>query len=578
MSSTVLRLRWLGRVPFEQGLWLQRAVARESSEQYLLMMEHPHVYTIGAHGKLSNILVPRDELGSPLVRTDRGGDITYHGPGQLVIYPILSATGPGAGPAHVRRIEQYIISILHDLGLDATAIDGYPGVWIESGNSPRNSPRKICSIGVRVSRGRTMHGLALNATTDLSYFDRIVPCGINGAVMTSLAKEGIRVKMSDVLELAVAHARELHPGCISMVDFAAISDTHTHSLAGRRADTPQQPIATSQQSTDNPQQQPTDTTQQSTDTTAAAIIPRSKAERMRIPVQRKPEWLRPQMRMDRGFHATRKTIRDLKLVTVCEEAGCPNIFECYANSTATFMINGERCTRNCGFCLIDTSKPRPLDPGEPDRIAQAVRRMGLAHAVITTVARDDLGDGGSHALASTVQRIRDVSPGTTVELLISDCKGDASSLDTIFNTRPDVLNHNIETVAGLQRSVRPQAGYARSLAVLARAAQARLTVKSGIMVGLGETEDELIQAMYDLRSVGTQILTVGQYLRPSPDKLPVQRWWTPDEFSRLESIAKEIGFSYVQASPLTRSSYHARAAMKTLSPVQPYMSHIQIGR
>jgi len=537
-----LHLRWLGNVPFEQGLWLQRALARESSEQYLLMMEHPHTYTMGAHGSISNILVPREKLGAPLIRTDRGGDITYHGPGQLIIYPILSVTGPGAGPAHVRQIEQYVICILKDLGLDVTTIDGYPGVWVQSGGAPR----KICSIGVRISRGRTMHGLALNITTDLSYFNHIVPCGINSVVMTSLAKEGIQATISEVIELATAHAGKLSTGRMLLIDFAGISDKNAVFFEEKNNETPQQ----------------------DTSTIVTASIPKSKSERMAIPLQRKPEWIRPQMRMEANFHATRKAIRNLKLVTVCEEAGCPNIFECYANSTATFMINGERCTRNCGFCLVDTSKPFPLDPDEPSRIAQAVKRMGLAHAVITTVARDDLDDGGSHALAHTVHEIRNISPESTVELLISDCKGDATSLDVIFNARPDVLNHNIETVARLQRIVRPQANYARSLAVLAKAAQAHLTVKSGIMVGLGETEGELIQTMYDLRSVGTQVLTIGQYLRPSPDKLPVQQWWTPEEFSRLESIANEIGFSYVQASPLTRSSYHARAAMDTLSPVQ----------
>ncbi len=543
-NNSVLHLRWLGSVPFEQGLWLQRALARESSEQYLLMMEHPHIYTIGAHGNASNILVPREELGAPLIRTDRGGDITYHGPGQLIIYPILSVAGPGAGPTHVRQIEQYVIYILNDLGLDATTIDGYPGVWVKSGSAPR----KICSIGVRISRGRTMHGLALNITTDLSYFDHIIPCGIGNVAMTSLAKEGIQVEMSEVVELATAHAGKLSAGRMPLVDFAGISAKNTVFSAEK--------------------QKHSETPQLSTGTIVTPSIPRSKSERIAIPLQRKPEWIRPQMKMETGFHATRKAIRDLKLVTVCEEAGCPNIFECYANSTATFMINGERCTRNCGFCLVDTGKPLPLDPDEPSRIAQAVKRMGLAHAVITTVARDDLDDGGSHALAYTVHEIRNISPESTVELLISDCKGDPTSLDVIFNARPDVLNHNIETVARLQRIVRPQANYARSLAVLARAAQAHLTVKSGIMVGLGETEGELIQTMYDLRSIGTQVLTIGQYLRPSPDKLPVQQWWTPEEFSRLESIANEIGFSYVQASPLTRSSYHARTAMDSLSPVQ----------
>ena len=192
---------------------------------------------------------------------------------------------------------------------------------------------------------------------------------------------------------------------------------------------------------------------------------------------------------------------------MCEEAGCPNIYECWADGTATFMINGDRCTRACGFCQVDTRHPLPLSPDEPERVAQAVERMRLGHAVVTCVARDDLPDGGAGAMAETISAIRSRTPGTTVEVLISDCQGDAASLDTIFEARPDVLNHNIETVARLQRAVRPSAGYARSLAVLARAGQAGLVTKSGLMVGLGEREDEVVATMADLRGVGVSIVT-----------------------------------------------------------------------
>ncbi|MGH9066776.1 MAG: lipoyl synthase [Acidimicrobiales bacterium] len=275
---------------------------------------------------------------------------------------------------------------------------------------------------------------------------------------------------------------------------------------------------------------------------------------------RKPPWLRVPARMGDEFLGLRRTVRDHGLVTVCEEAGCPNIFECWADGTATFMINGERCTRACGFCLVDTRHPVALDPGEPQRVAEAVAGMGLAHAVVTAVARDDLDDGGAGAFAATIAAVRARRPGTAVEVLIPDCKGSEAALATIFDARPDVLDHNLETVARLQRAVRPSASYARSLAVLGRAKEADLTTKSGLMVGLGEAEDEVVGALADLRAVGVDIVTLGQYLRPTAAHLPVARWWTPAEFDRLRAAGEAMGFAHVQASPLTRSSYHARAA------------------
>ena len=234
--------------------------------------------------------------------------------------------------------------------------------------------------------------------------------------------------------------------------------------------------------------------------------------------ERKPEWLRVPVRIGKEYRRSGQTIHDLGLVTVCEEAGCPNIYECWADGTATFMINGERCTRACGFCQVDTRHPLPLAPDEPDRVAEAVARMRLAHAVVTCVARDDLPDGGpGHGrhhprhpgpLAGHDRRGADLG-----------LPGDAASLDSIFAARPDVLNHNIETVARLQRAVRPSAGYARSLGVLARAGAAGLVTKSGLMVGLGETEEEVVATMADLRGVGVSIVTIGQYLRPEPRPL-----------------------------------------------------------
>jgi lipoic acid synthetase len=273
---------------------------------------------------------------------------------------------------------------------------------------------------------------------------------------------------------------------------------------------------------------------------------------------RKPPWLRVEASMGDEYLALRKTMRALDLVTVCEEAGCPNIYECWAAGVGTFMINGERCTRACGFCLVDTGRPLPLDETEPGRVADAVAKMGLAHVVVTAVARDDLADGGALAFASTIRAIRERTPGTTVEVLIADCKGDESALRVIFEAHPDVLGHNVETVLRLQRAVRPSASYARSLAVLAAAKAAGLTTKSGIMLGLGESAAEVDGALADLAAIGVDIVTIGQYLRPSAAHLPVARWWSPEEFAALRERAAGYGFAHVEASPLTRSSYHAR--------------------
>ena len=297
---------------------------------------------------------------------------------------------------------------------------------------------------------------------------------------------------------------------------------------------------------------------------ANAAITRLADAGVPVPVQsptfQRPPWMRVRADLGEGYRSTRRLMRTMDLHTVCEEAGCPNIYECWADRTATFMILGDRCTRACGFCLVDTRKPLPLDEREPSRVADAVAALGLKHAVVTSVARDDLPDGGASGFAATIRAIRRRVPGTTVEVLIPDCKGDGA-LDTIFEARPDVLNHNLETVARLQRAVRPNAGYARSLSVLARARDAGLVTKSGVMLGLGETTEEVRAAIVDLRSVGVDILTLGQYLRPSRRHLPIVRWWHPDEFSSLGDDARRLGFAHVEAGPLVRSSYHARRAV-----------------
>ncbi len=278
------------------------------------------------------------------------------------------------------------------------------------------------------------------------------------------------------------------------------------------------------------------------------------------PAFRRPEWMKVKADLGPNYRETKRIMRGLSLHTVCEEAGCPNIYECWADKTATFMILGDRCTRACGFCLVDTRHPLPLDDEEPEHVADAVAQLGLAHAVITSVARDDVPDGGASAFAATIRAVRARTPRTAVEVLIPDCKGDPAALAVVFDARPDVLNHNLETVARLQRAARPSAAYFRSLALLSRAKDAGLTTKSGIILGMGETEDELRGAIADLRNVGVDILTLGQYLRPTARHLPVVRWWTPAEFDALGEYARGLGFAHVESGPLVRSSYHARQA------------------
>ncbi|HVM04368.1 MAG TPA: lipoyl synthase [Acidimicrobiales bacterium] len=528
-----LRVRWLGRVAYRDGIALQRALHRGGQGEHLLLLEHPSVYTLGLRGTPDSVLVPPERLDGDLVRADRGGDVTWHGPGQLVGYPVVSVpSGPGTTPAHVATVEQVVIDALADLGLaGATRHPGLPGVWV--------GDRKICAVGVRLTRGRSMHGFALNVDPDLSHFDAIVPCGIPDRGVTSLAAEGLGVPMRAVADAVAARAAERWGTAgVERQDVAWRVPAEDAAVVAGGPSAPGAPVRLLGR-------------------LAAAGVDASAS----VPLgERKPPWLRAPARMGEPFRALQHDLRERRLTTVCEEAGCPNIFECWGAGTATFMLNGDRCTRACGFCLVDTRRPEAPDAGEPERVAEAVEALALEHAVLTAVARDDLPDGGAAAFAATIDAVRRRCPGTAVEVLIPDCKGDPGALETIFAARPDVVNHNLETVARLQRAVRPSASYARSLAVLALAGAAGLTTKSGLILGMGEAEDEVLGALADLRAVGVGIVTLGQYLRPTAAHLPVARWWHPEEFDRLAERGKAMGFAHVQASPLTRSSYHARDA------------------
>lgn len=279
------------------------------------------------------------------------------------------------------------------------------------------------------------------------------------------------------------------------------------------------------------------------------------------PRPKKPAWFRLKLPTAPEFANTTALVRDLRLHTVCESAHCPNRWECWSRSTATFMIAGNRCTRACGFCAVDTSKPFPLEADEPTRVAEGCHRLGLRHVVITMVARDDLKDGAAAHVAQTIRDVRDRNPGIIIEVLTSDFNGRPDSIRAVLDASPDIFNHNIETVERLTPSVRSRAKYHRSLDVLriARGHAPTMITKSGLMLGLGETDEEISTSLRDLRATGCDIVTIGQYLQPSPAHLPVARWVEPDEFNRWGRLASQLGFRSVASGPLVRSSYHADA-------------------
>lgn len=566
-----MRIRWLGRVAYADAWALQKALFAHSPDNHLLLLEHPPVFTLGANAAQTHLLVEPEAVGAELHRVERGGDITYHGPGQLVGYPILSLISKseselasssesvpeppsesvadlsfGRQPqaskcddtsvrkaggmihtvAYVRMLEQLLIDALDDLGLsDVGRLGRYPGVWLRPNSS---SPAKLAAVGVRLKRGRTMHGFALNVNCDLSWFDKIVPCGISGMSVTSLAEAGLDVSLEQVVQTVTEKAALLWGASgWERQDLPFAQDSQQHASNHATSTRHQRKLAEAGVSVSLPYR------------------------------ERKPAWMRSKFDAGPNYWRLKQTLSDLQLVTVCEEAGCPNISECWNSGTATFMINGDRCTRSCGFCLVDTRRPGPPDPQEPQHLAEAIAELQLDYAVLTAVARDDLPDGGAWQFAQCLKAIRRRSPDTAVEVLIPDFKGSQSALETVFAERPVVLNHNLETVLRLQRVVRPQASYARSLAVLAQAKAAGLTTKTSVMVGLGETPAEMTAAMADLAAIQTDILTIGQYLRPTASHLPVVKWWHPNEFSELAEIGEELGIGHVEAGPLVRSSYKA---------------------
>lgn len=506
---------FLGLVPYASALTLQEKLAalraKDEIGDTLLLLEHTPTITLGASATDADILLPRrtlSRLGIEVVPTRRGGQVTIHVPGQLVAYPIFKLSGPHV-LKWVRSLEDALIGTLGAFGIEA-ARNGAGGV--------RTQGQKIGFVGIKISRSVSYHGVSLNVDADLNPFSYIVPCGHSNDTITSMEKILGRapmmedVQMEFVRQMIGAQARE-------------IPSEELWSRAFADGTTPEK-----------------------------SVLPR---RGLPDKVGGKPEWLRRPIPGGPAYVKLRRIMDTQKLHTVCESAHCPNLGECWGRGTATFMILGDTCTRACGFCAVNSGKPSGLDLFEPARVAQAVREMNLRHVVITSVNRDDLADGGADIWARTIRSVRKNNPDTHIEVLIPDLMGNRTALETILSARPDILNHNLETVPRLYPTVRPKARYERSLELLRRAKSAGFRTKTGLMLGIGEEPFEILRVLRDLSGLSLDILTLGQYLRPSDQHLPVDRWVHPAEFSHWQKMGSKLGFKHVESGPLVRSSYHA---------------------
>ncbi len=489
-----LDLRQLGRAGYQPTLDLQielrDKVHADSSTEYLLLVEHPPVITLGRRANKANVLLGEDELrrrGFEVHEITRGGDVTYHGPGQIVGYPILSLNRHKLGLRdYMRALEEALIRTVGEFGIEGSRIDGLTGVWTAKG--------KVAAIGVAIRSWVSYHGFALNVDPDLDHFRVITPCGISDKPVTSMSQlVGRKLTVAEVLPVVERHFREVFG--------------FEPAASGRK---------------------------------------------------RLPPWLKKRLPQGGEVESVRAMLAGKGLHTVCQSAKCPNLWECFARRTATFMILGDRCTRMCRFCAVTKGEPLPPEPDEPARVAEAAKKLGLKHVVITSVTRDDLADGGAGQFAGTVLAVREAT-GATVEVLTPDYAGNESAIRAVASARPEVYNHNLETVPSLYPTVRPGADYARSLALLmlVKRVEPGILTKSGLMLGLGESADEVMQTLVDLRGAGCDLLTMGQYLAPSQAHLPVARFVPPEEFDEIGRKAREMGFIGVASAPFVRSSHEA---------------------
>ncbi len=560
-------------VEYREGWDLQRRVhARRVADEVpdsCLLLEHEPVYTAGKRTAVSDR--PIGDPGAPVVDVDRGGKITWHGPGQLTGYPIIKLREPLDVVAYVRALEEAMIRTCAEFGVTTERVAGRSGTWVRGDESLPD--RKVGAIGARVARGVTMHGFALNANCDLSWYDLIVPCGIRDAGVTTLSAEtGRDITVAQVTPVMKRHLADV----VGYRTWRHVYDPDVLACRGRKRSPlsrwrparsgrvlpvlPSGQVAWRAQDHAAPLYSPG---LAATYPGGVVLAPegrrmlRLEARNSQVPIERKPPWIKTRLRTGPSYTELKTLVRSEGLHTVCEEAGCPNIFECWEDREATFLIGGDQCTRRCDFCQIDTGKPLPLDEGEPRRVAESVAAMGLKYATVTGVARDDLADGGAWLYAQVCREIHAAIPGCGVELLIPDFNAEPERLAQIFDAQPEVLAHNIETVPRIFRRIRPGFRYPRSLDVLRAAREARLVTKSNLILGLGEERHEITEAMKDLRAVGCDLLTITQYLRPTPRHHPVERWVKPEEFVELREEAEELGFAGVMSGPLVRSSYRA---------------------
>jgi lipoic acid synthetase len=499
-----LQIELLGLTPYHvaykrQMQLLKKLHDNDQEDDVCLMLEHPSIFTLGRNGTPANVTVSEtflQERGVDVLRIERGGDVTYHGPGQIVCYPVMNLGRNKLGVAEfIHTLEDIMLSVVQHFGIAASRNSKNHGIWC--------GEHKLGSVGIAVRHGISYHGFALNVNIDLGPFAWINPCGLPDVSMTSMEKQLQQaVILKEVESVMIREVKKAFQGC-------SIKKNTTPRIA-------------------------------------------------------KPRWLKQRLPTGTGYEKTRRLVSASGLHTVCQEARCPNQFECFGKGTATFMLLGEKCTRSCRFCAITHADPDSLDPEEPARIAKAVHEMGLQYAVLTSVTRDDLSDGGAEHFALTVEAIRKLCPETLIELLIPDMQGKEAALAFLCQHKPSVLNHNIETVASLYPEVRPQAIYERSLELLENVKKYNpsIVTKSGLMLGLGETEEELTKTMADIKKTGCNLLTLGQYLQPTPKHLAVNRYVRPEEFAALRETALKLGFAGVAAGPHVRSSYQAEELYK----------------
>ena len=533
-----LNVRWLGNLPYSEALILQKglkeSVAGENNPyDYLLLLEHNNVITIGRTGDTNNLLLDSEELekkGIEFFETDRGGDVTFHGKGQLIGYPIMRLQDPKKVIPFVRSLEQTIIKTLGSFDIEAFSKEDDTGVWTSEG--------KIASIGVKVSKWTTYHGFALNIFDKLEGFDFINPCGNQEEKIASVHTFNTEISFDDVVnkitETFTAEFGYEDVG-IQMSQF-----TPTQLKKQKKHEIDEMLDKGVFQKNNN-----------LVPITIKGLLP-NEPER--------PEWMKVKANLGKDYRDLKNLISEKKLNTVCEEASCPNIYECWSMGTATFMIMGDTCTRACGFCDVNTGKPNDLDDLEPLRAAESVLTMKLTHAVITSVNRDDLPDGGSNFFAQTINEVKRLNPSTSVEVLIPDFKGDKGAIDNIIEASPEVLNHNLETVPRLQREIRTAASYGRSLSLLQYAKESAFLgkTKTGLIVGMGEEFEEVIAVLEDLSQINVDIVTIGQYLRPTAKHRPIHRYVDKEEFIKYKSIGESFGIPHIESGPLVRSSYHAK--------------------